>query len=184
MQRIREKFNEVPPAAISAAWLVAVLLAGGVTWAAFSSWRAGETLRERALEVVELLDTEAPMAEQSSTSSTPNKSSKSSKSRKKVAAVTRTAERRFFSPAPPQGFRSAQGVLGDRVLYPNGDSYAVGDNVMGAVVKKIDLNHVELEYEGETIRVDFGPGGGSSGGSASPSRRSRQGFRRGGRRSR
>ncbi len=190
MQRIREQFNELPPAALSAAWLVAVVLAGVFTWAGFSSWRAGEALSERAEKVVALLDGHSQKdkassaADEAKAAGGARRSGKSSRSSKKVAAVTRTAERRFFSPAPPQAFRSAQGVLGDRVLYPNGESYAVGDNAMGAMVKKIALDHVELEYEGQTIRVDFGSGGGSSGGSASPSRRGRSGFRSRGRRSR
>jgi len=57
-------------------------------------------------------------------------------------------------------------VLGDRVLYSGGQSFKVGDNAMGATVKEIGLTHVELEFEGETVRVNFGGGGGSRSGSS------------------
>lgn len=167
MQRLNNVIGSAPPAVLSAAWLAAVVLAGAVTWAGFSAWRAGDELRDRAGQVAELIKAD------------PSGGDADGPAVKAAPAVARVAQRHFLSAAPPQAFRQAQGVLGDRVLYPGGQSFAVGDNAMGATVKKIDVTHVELEFEGETIRVEFGSGGG--GGVSPPGARFRRGMRRGGR---
>ena len=179
---LRERLGALPPGAVRAAWLAAVVLAGVVSWAAFASWASGDALRDRAEEVAALLkvDSAPDAADPKDADADPGRRGQGRQRGQRgggsqVAAVKRVAERRFFSPAPPQGFRNARGVLGDRVLYAGGQSFAVGDNVMGATVKEIGLNHVELEYEGETVRVEFGSGGGSS---ARPSRRGGRRFRR------
>lgn len=70
-------------------------------------------------------------------------------------AVVRLGQRYLFMPAPPQGFRNVRGVLGDRVLYPGGQSFGLGDNAMGATVVAIGTNWVELEFEGQTITLDI-----------------------------
>ena len=70
-------------------------------------------------------------------------------------ATTRLEQRFLFMPAPPQGFRNVQGVLGDRVLYPGGQSFGLGDNAMGATIVAIGTNWVELEHEGQTITLDI-----------------------------
>lgn len=75
------------------------------------------------------------------------------------AAVQRIRDRYLFMSAPPQGFRSVQGVLGDRVLYPGGQSFGLGENAMGATVVAIGSNWVELLYEEETITLDIFRGG-------------------------
>ena len=173
---LRERLGALPPGAVRAAWLAAVLLAGVVSWLAFSSWQSGDALRERAEEVAAMLNPNAgPDAAEAKAAASDGDSRGQRGGGPEVAAVQRVAERRFFSPAPPQGFRNARGVLGDRVLYSGGQSFAVGDNVMGATVKEIGLNHVELEYEGETVTVKFGSGGGSN---ARPGRRGGRRFRR------
>ncbi|MEM9913475.1 MAG: hypothetical protein AAF911_00770 [Planctomycetota bacterium] len=71
------------------------------------------------------------------------------------AAVKRIRDRHLFMPAPPQGFRNVQGVLGDRVLYPGGQSFGVGENAMGATVIAIGTNWVELLHEDQTITLDI-----------------------------
>ncbi|MEM7624204.1 MAG: hypothetical protein AAF333_01105 [Planctomycetota bacterium] len=70
-------------------------------------------------------------------------------------ALARLNQRCLFMPAPPQGFRNVQGVLGDRVLYPGGQSFGLGDNAMGATIVAIGTNWVELEHEGQTITLDI-----------------------------
>jgi len=70
------------------------------------------------------------------------------------AAVLRITERHLFMQAPRQGFRSVQGVLGDRVLYSGGRSFGLGENAMGATVIALGTNWVELEHDGKTITVD------------------------------
>lgn len=165
MHPLRDRIDALPPAGVRAAWMAAVVLAGVVSWLAFSAWRAGDALRERAEQVAALLDPYPADRADADADGEP------------VAAVTRLRERRFFSPAPPQDFRNARGVLGDRVLYPGGQSFAVGEHAMGATVKEIGLNYVELEFEGETVRVEFGGGGG--GGFEGPRRGGGRGMRRG-----
>ena len=152
IETLRERILAVPAAVQSAAWMAVVLLAGVVTWWGFSAWRAADVLRDRAETVAALLERDAADTAEDS--------------RKRAPAIARLGERRFFSPAPPQAFRNARGVLGDRVLYSGGQSFKVGDNAMGATVKEIGLTHVELEFEGETVRVNFGGGGGSRSGSS------------------
>ncbi len=84
------------------------------------------------------------------------------------AAVQRVRERYLWTPPPREAFRSAQGVLGDRVLYAGGQSFGVGDDAMGAKVLSIRSSSVEFEYRGEKVTVDVfassGGGGGWSGG--------------------
>ena len=176
---LRERVVDLPSGVVRATWLAAVVLAGFVSWAAFSSWAAGDALRDRAEVVAALLEAnvqpDAAKPEEGEAESAPRGRRNQRARVPQVAAVQRVAERRFFSPAPPQGFRYPRGVLGDRVLYSGGQSFAVGDNVMGATVKEIGLNHVELEYEGETVKVKFSPGGGSN---ARSGRRGGRRFRR------
>jgi len=159
---LRERLDAVPPAALRVAWMAAVVLAGVVSGWAFSAWRAGDDLRERAEAVAALLepDSASPGTDDGADDADGGP----------APAVARLGKRRFFSPAPPQDFRNARGVLGDRVLYPGGQSFAVGDHAMGATVKAIGLDYVELEFEGETVRVDFGSGGGGGGSYGSPRR--------------
>lgn len=76
-----------------------------------------------------------------------------------AAAVSRIQKRFLFMPAPPQGFRNVQGVLGDRVLYPGGQSFGLGENAMGATVVALGSNWVELKHEDETIVLDISYGG-------------------------
>lgn len=76
-----------------------------------------------------------------------------------AVAVWRIQQRHLFMPPPPQGFRNAQGVLGDRVLYPGGQSFGLGENAMGATVVALGSNWVELKHEDETIVLDISYGG-------------------------
>ncbi|MEM1109519.1 MAG: hypothetical protein AAGH99_12605 [Planctomycetota bacterium] len=69
-------------------------------------------------------------------------------------AAKRIRERYLFMPRPPEGFRNVQGVLGDRVLYPGGKSFGIGENAMGATVVAIGSNWVELLHDGQTITLD------------------------------
>ncbi|MBB6429901.1 hypothetical protein [Algisphaera agarilytica] len=70
-------------------------------------------------------------------------------------ATQRIRDRFLFMPPPPQGFRNVQGVLGDRVLYPGGQSFGLGENAMGATVVAIGTNWVELLHEEQTITIDI-----------------------------
>ncbi|MEM9418793.1 MAG: hypothetical protein AAGA25_07070 [Planctomycetota bacterium] len=70
-------------------------------------------------------------------------------------ATQRIRDRFLFMSPPPQGFRNVQGVLGDRVLYPGGQSFGLGENAMGATVVAIGTNWVELLHEEQTITIDI-----------------------------
>lgn len=77
------------------------------------------------------------------------------------AALARIEKRYMFSPPPPQGFRSIAGVLGDRVFFRSGQDVEVGGQFGGATVKAIGSDWVELEHEGQTIRIGVFGGQGS-----------------------
>ncbi len=69
--------------------------------------------------------------------------------------VKRIADRHLFEPAPPDGFRNVQGILGNRVLYGGGSSFGVGDQAMGARIVAIGTNWVEFQFNDETVVVDI-----------------------------
>lgn len=67
-----------------------------------------------------------------------------------LAVARMKSKNMFVVPEKPE-FRNILGILGDRVLYPDGISLKVGDTHNGATVKEIGSNWVKLEYEGEII---------------------------------
>jgi len=81
----------------------------------------------------------------------------------RVLAQRIDARHLFTAPPSPQ-FRNVIGVLGNRALYPGGDSLAVGEQREGATLKAVGADYVEFEFEGETVRVDVLAAGGDAGG--------------------
>ena len=72
-----------------------------------------------------------------------------------AAAVTRVQARRLFTPAPPDAFRNVRGILGNRVLYPGGQSFGLGDQAMDARIVAIGTNWVEFSKDGQTVTLDI-----------------------------
>jgi hypothetical protein len=120
---------------------------------AYRGWHAGGELGERAAALAERLPELSGKADDAEAEPEPDELG--------TAAADRIRGRYLFAPAPPQAFRSPLGVLGDRVLYPGGQSFGVGDNALGATVKAVGPHEVEVEYEGETITLPVSSGGGN-----------------------
>lgn len=86
------------------------------------------------------------------------------------AAVQAIQERNVFQPPKPQGFQGQfTGVLGDKAVFNGGQMAKVGESVMGAKVLAIGADWVEIEFEGNTRKMELFSGGGGRGGpSAGP----------------
>lgn len=64
-------------------------------------------------------------------------------------------ERNVFMPPKPEGFRGKlTAVFGDAAVFNDSQVGRVGDDIMGAKIKAIGNNWVEVEFEGKTIRQE------------------------------
>ena len=168
------------------AWLALLVVAALVSLLGLRGWWHGATVTSRVESVAHRLEqavTEQPESKpESAQPGGPDRHGTDGNGSKEAndpgtLAVQRINQRHLFAPKPPDQFRNIQGVLGDRVLYAGGQSFAVGENAMGATVKAVNSEWVEFEFKGETIRIETLSAGG--GGRA---RRGEGGGRRRGRR--
>lgn len=162
---LRQWYPELVPKALAVAALAVTLMLVSGLWEGWHISALAEGVAQRLTPVVvqETNDTkegggdtpkpdEAKPSNETDSDKTPDPGAR---------AVERIQKRHLFAPAPPQAFRKIVGVLGDRVLYPDGASYKVGESFGGATVKAIGSDWVDLEYEGETITIGVFGGQGS-----------------------
>ena len=126
-------------------WLAALGAALMILALALQGWWSGHDLSDRAAVLDASLERRGETTPPDRSAGQPTQTDQ---------AVKRIQERFLFSPRPPEMFRRVQGVLGDRVLYPGGQSFGIGDNAMGATVVAIGSNWVELEHNGRSIIID------------------------------
>lgn len=149
-------------------WIALLIAAAWVSLLGLRGWWQGTTATSRVEAVAQRLEQAVAAPTDSPAESPPDKKDKPDKTSVKkdpgALAVQRIRDRHLFMPKPPERFRSIQGVLGNRVLYAGGQSFAVGENAMGATVKAVNSEWVEFEFQGETVRIEMFPGRGGGGG--------------------
>ena len=158
------------------AWLVLLGVAGVVSVLAVQGYVGGEGATERldavatrlaveqrapAVGMVRGGDGDITRGRGGSRGGGGNADAEDSPAARAVAAIR---QRHLFAPAPAEAFRNVQGVLGDRVLYPGGQSFRAGDEAMGATVTRVGSDFVEFEHGGETVRIQVFEGGNDGGG--------------------
>ena len=135
----------------------AVVLAAGLTL--FAGWRAVKSfgLNQRFTEAQARLTGETDTSQEES-------ASQLQEDTVGEAALQRILDRHVFNPRPPQRFRSIKGVLGNQVVFADGTAVEAGGTYDGAAVKAIGGDWVELEHNGELVKVNVHGEGGSRGG--------------------
>lgn len=132
-------------------WLATLAASAVIAALAFRGWSSESSLPDRVAEIEASLE---------QAGSPPKGDGRPRYAVAAEQAVQRIRQRHLFAPRAPEEFRNVQGVLGDRVLYPDGRSFGIGQNALGATVVAIGSNWVELEHDGQTIIIDIFSAGG------------------------